>query len=60
VLQAIGQWGRDYLFEPGSPCAFLVDKEHGEPLQKLELRASDGRLLQPDEIRFVTRTAGSA
>ncbi|KFE63419.1 winged helix-turn-helix transcriptional regulator [Hyalangium minutum] len=54
VLVALGQWGREYLFEPDEPCSILVDTKKQRPLSKLQLRAEDGRPLQSDEVVFRT------
>ena len=52
VIVALGQWGNEWN-EAGGPRSgarqMLVDKEKGEPVGKLELRARDGRLLKPGE-----------
>ncbi|WP_342360183.1 helix-turn-helix domain-containing protein [Terrarubrum flagellatum] len=47
VLVALREWGEDHYFAPdeGRPC--LVDREHGRPTKRLELRSEDGRLLGP-------------
>jgi len=45
VLMAIGQWGERSLFAPGETQSVLCDRQTGEPLPRIELRARDGRLL---------------
>jgi DNA-binding HxlR family transcriptional regulator len=47
VLVALRQWGEDYFFEPKETHVRLVDRKHGKPVRKLELRSQDGRLLRP-------------
>lgn len=47
VLVALGQWGC------GGSEVRLVDRETGEPV-RLELRASDGRAVELDDVRLVT------
>jgi DNA-binding HxlR family transcriptional regulator len=45
VLVALRQWSEEF---GGESCGFptlLVDRDKGRPVRKLELRASDGRLL---------------
>ena len=45
VLVALRQWGETHQF-PDSACRIeLLDRERGEPVRPLELRAADGRLL---------------
>lgn len=50
VLVALSQWGNDHLFAEGEHGTVLVDARSRQPLQKLQLLAEDGRVLQPDEI----------
>jgi DNA-binding HxlR family transcriptional regulator len=45
VIVALAQWGNEWDYE-GGPRQTLVDREKGEPVGKLELRARDGRLLR--------------
>jgi DNA-binding HxlR family transcriptional regulator len=45
VLVALRQWSEEFC---GESCGFptlLVDRDKGQPVRKLELRARDGRLL---------------
>jgi DNA-binding HxlR family transcriptional regulator len=49
VLVALRQWGEDYFFEPDEAHVLLVDRKRGLPVQKLELRAQDGRVLGPQD-----------
>jgi DNA-binding HxlR family transcriptional regulator len=53
VLVALRQWGEHHLFRPDEPQATLVDKAFHQPLRLLDLRANDGRLLQPEEIELL-------
>jgi DNA-binding HxlR family transcriptional regulator len=46
VVVALRQWGEDYLYEPGEQHSTLVDRETGEPIDRLELRSREGRSLQ--------------
>ncbi|UXY09329.1 helix-turn-helix transcriptional regulator [Kosakonia sp. ML.JS2a] len=50
VLVALSQWGNEWLFAQGEPASVLVDNQLRRPLQKLALRAEDGRELQPEEV----------
>src|ERR1700731_1017354 len=45
VLVALRQWSEEFSGEPGGFATLLVDRNKGRPVRKLELRASDGRLL---------------
>jgi DNA-binding HxlR family transcriptional regulator len=49
VIVALRQWGEQSLFEPGEPHSELVDRRHGRPLRALEVRAADGRRLDPGD-----------
>jgi DNA-binding HxlR family transcriptional regulator len=49
VLVALGQWGRENAAEPNGGHMTLVDRENRQPVRRLEVRASDGRLLGPDD-----------
>jgi DNA-binding HxlR family transcriptional regulator len=49
VLVALRQWGEDFCFESGEPHVALVDRKTGRPVQRLQLRAADGRILGPDD-----------
>ena len=49
VLVALGQWGQEYLPAPVGKCMALVDREHRQPVRRIEVRAGDGRLLGPDD-----------
>jgi hypothetical protein len=50
VLVALSQWGNEHLFAGDERVRCSVDARHRQPLQKLQLLAEDGRVLQPDEI----------
>ena len=54
VLIALGQWGGEHLFAADERRAGAVDAAQGRPLRRLEMRAADGRLLGPGDIRIVT------
>jgi len=53
VMVALRQWADVHLFEPGEICTRLVDRKNGRPLQRFELRADDGRLLERQDIAMV-------
>jgi DNA-binding HxlR family transcriptional regulator len=49
VLVALRQWGDAFFFEASEPRARLLDKKTGRPLQTLEVRSQDGRVLAPED-----------
>lgn len=49
LLVALRQWGEEFFFEPDETHVQLVDKQTGLPVQKLELRSHDGRVLEPED-----------
>jgi DNA-binding HxlR family transcriptional regulator len=53
VLVALGQWGRENVAEPGDSPMTLVDRANRRPVRRLEVRASDGRLLGPGETMML-------
>jgi len=60
VLVALRQWGTDSFFAPGECGNELVDREHGEPVRRLEVRAADGRLLRQGDTVLQRRTPRQA
>jgi hypothetical protein len=50
ILVALRQWSEEFSGEPFS--TLLVDRDKGRPVQKLELRAADGRLLGPGDTEL--------
>ena len=54
VLVALGQWGNENLERPaGQPRSRFVDREHLQPIQRLEVHAADGRLLKPGDTMLM-------
>lgn len=49
VLVALRQWGETYFFEPEESHVVLVDRKHGMPVRRVEVRSQDGRLLGPED-----------
>lgn len=45
VLVALRQWGETYFFAPEESHVVLVDRKHGLPVRRVEVRSQDGRLL---------------
>lgn len=56
VLVALRQWSQEYFFDPDETSARLVDREHGDPVAKIEVRSADGRLLAPEDTTVVMRS----
>jgi DNA-binding HxlR family transcriptional regulator len=49
VLVALRQWGEEYFFQPEEIRARLVDRDRNQPVPRLEVHASDGRALAPED-----------
>lgn len=60
LLVALRQWGEEYFFEPDEAHVVLVEKKTGVPVQKLELRAQDGRRLAPEDTIVLHPPAATA
>jgi DNA-binding HxlR family transcriptional regulator len=54
---ALWQWGEEFCFAPGELTYDIVDKETCKPLQPLELKAADGRIIGPRDMRAMARPA---
>lgn len=50
VIIALGQWGAEFLFDPTEPMSRPVDARDGKPLTRIQVVASDGRVLRPGDI----------
>ena len=49
VIVALRQWGENCLISEGGRYSKLVDVLSGQPVERLELRAADGRLLGAED-----------
>jgi DNA-binding HxlR family transcriptional regulator len=49
VLVALRQWGEAFCFHPKETHVQLVDRKHGKPVRRLELRSQDGRILHAED-----------
>lgn len=49
IIVALGQWGAEHLSAEGQRRTAIVDRKNGEPVGRLEVRAQDGRLLEPGD-----------
>jgi DNA-binding HxlR family transcriptional regulator len=57
ILVALRQWSEEFDARPEEITTFLVDKENGRPVRKLELYSDDGRLLTPADTALKPRPA---
>jgi DNA-binding HxlR family transcriptional regulator len=55
ILVALRQWSEAYDAHPDQIATIMVDREKGEPVRTLELRAADGRLLDAGDIELKPR-----
>jgi DNA-binding HxlR family transcriptional regulator len=56
IVVGLRQWGEHFLFEAGEARSALVDKTHERPLEVLQVRAADGRVLAAQDcVRKVVR-----
>ncbi|UMP04087.1 helix-turn-helix domain-containing protein [Amycolatopsis sp. EV170708-02-1] len=53
VIVALRQWGEAHFFAEGEPRSELVDRDGGLALRGLEVRASDGRVVGPEDTVVV-------
>lgn len=60
VLVALRQWGETFFFAPDESHVVLVDRKHGMPVRRVEVRSQDGRLLGPDDTAVTRVDAPSA
>lgn len=56
VIVGLRQWGEDHYYGSAEPHSTLIDRKRGQPVQRLEIRAQDGRALAPDDT--VVRKVG--
>lgn len=49
VIVGLRQWGEDHYYGPAEPHSTLIDRKRGQPVQRLQVRAQDGRALAPDD-----------
>ena len=53
VLIALWQWGEENCFKPGELKHVMVDARNRKPLDRLQIKAKDGRVLGPRDFRTV-------
>lgn len=51
VIAALWQWGEEFCFAPGALTYDMVDKDTRKPLRPLELKARNGAVLGPRDMR---------
>jgi DNA-binding HxlR family transcriptional regulator len=51
VLLAMTHWGDKYKPNPHGKRIVFVDRESGRPIQPMSVRAADGRVLAPREVK---------
>src|ERR1700748_1827515 len=59
ILVALRQWTEEFDEHPEEIDTLMVDRDSGRPVKKLELHASDGRLLGLGEITLKARPKSS-
>lgn len=57
ILVALRQWSEEFDARPEEIATYLVDREDGRPVKKLELHAQDGRLLTTSDVLLKRRDA---
>jgi DNA-binding HxlR family transcriptional regulator len=55
ILVALRQWSEEFDEHPEEIATLLVDRDSGRPVKKLELHASDGRLLSASDTALKAR-----
>lgn len=56
VIVGLRQWGEDHYYGPAEAHSTLIDRKRGQAVRRLEIRAQDGRLLEPEDT-VVQKTA---
>ena len=62
VVVGLRHWGEAHLYARGEPHSVLVERDSGKPVPKIELRARDGKPLDPAAtfVRKLPATARAA
>ncbi len=58
VIIGLRQWGEGFFYAEGEAHSLMLDREHGQALQPLQVRAADGRVLGPQECLRVAAQSG--
>lgn len=59
VMVGLRHWGEAHLYAKGEPHSVLIERDSGKPVPKIELRARDGKPLDP-AATFVKKLPGTA
>ena len=59
VVVGLRHWGEAHLYARGEPHSVLVERDSGKPVPKIELRARDGKPLDP-AATFVKKLPAAA
>jgi DNA-binding HxlR family transcriptional regulator len=54
VLISLAQWGTEHACKPGDTMSLFVDKKRKRQLKTIEMKASDGRVLQSSDIHWLS------
>ena len=59
VIVGLRQWGEDDYYAPAEAHSTLIDRKRGQTVRRLEIRAQDGRLLDPEDTVVQKTTPGA-
>ena len=59
TLIALTQWGDRWVFGAGEEPFLFVERDSGEPIQQIRVRAADGHSLRPREVKIETGPGAS-
>ena len=59
VIVGLRQWGEDHYYAPAEAHSTLIDRKRGQTVRRLEIRAQDGRLLDPEDTVVQKTTPGA-
>jgi DNA-binding HxlR family transcriptional regulator len=54
VLISLAQWGTEHAFRRGDTISAFVDMKRKRQLKRIELKSSDGRVLQAGDIQWLS------
>ncbi len=60
LIIALMQWGDRWMFGVGAEPIRIVDRATRSPIQKIEVQARDGHVLEPREITFFAGPGATA
>ncbi|TGM00492.1 transcriptional regulator [Leptospira barantonii] len=53
ILVSLRQWGEKYLFDKEVVNQVLVDEKNGKPVQRIEVKSKDGRVLTSKDVKLL-------